>query len=162
VDLLHHDVPWRHVARSWVRAELQSPRFGEDYAVASASAGAADPEVLLGMVRGWPDQGYFEGFPPSVRWHRVALTPEELRSVLYIDWDYWVDATAGSRLPFDAITRMGWAEWMLPGPPVETDRARHRLPRWADRIVVLEGMSASHGSLRLGTASLSRSNAGSE
>jgi hypothetical protein len=139
VDLLRYGVPWQHVAQSWVQAELQSPRFGEDYAVASASAATADPEVLLGMVRGWPDRGYFEGFPSSVEWHRVALAPEELRSVLYIDWDYWVDATAGSRLPSDAITRMGWDDWMLPGPPVEpivlvTDSLAE-----PDRIVVLEG-----------------------
>ena len=34
------------------------------------------------------------------------LTPEELARVRYIDYDYWVELSGGSRLPTDAIPRI--------------------------------------------------------
>jgi hypothetical protein len=48
----------------------------------------------------------FEGFPSGVRWAWMALTPGELRRVRYIDYDYWVDLSGGSRLATDAAPRI--------------------------------------------------------
>ncbi|MBT3270404.1 hypothetical protein HN371_24890 [Candidatus Poribacteria bacterium] len=47
-------------------------------------------------------RGLFDGFPTDVTWTRVGLTPREMLGVRYIDYDYWVDLSAGSRLPTDA------------------------------------------------------------
>lgn len=62
---------------------------------------------LLGRHRGYGrDEDYFEGFPADLRWEWEALTPEELAGVRYIDYDYWVELSGGSRLPTDAIPRI--------------------------------------------------------
>lgn len=45
---------------------------------------------------------YFEGFPPDVQWERVMLSRQELEQVKYIEYDYWVELSGGSRLPRDA------------------------------------------------------------
>src|SRR5262249_44415805 len=41
-----------------------------------------------------------------VRWEWVALAPRELLLVKYIDYDYWVELSGGSRLPADAQARI--------------------------------------------------------
>ena len=45
---------------------------------------------------------YFEGFPPDVQWERAMLSQQELEQVQYIEYDYWVELSRGSRLPRDA------------------------------------------------------------
>ena len=35
-------------------------------------------------------------------WALVGLTPEEVLRVLYIDWDWWLCVSGGTRLPLDA------------------------------------------------------------
>ncbi len=44
---------------------------------------------------------YFEGFPPDVQWERAMLSRQELEQVKYIEYDYWVELSSGSRLPRD-------------------------------------------------------------
>jgi hypothetical protein len=44
----------------------------------------------------------------------VALTPAELADVRYIDWDYWLEVSGGTRRPRDAIARMR-ADWDAEG-----------------------------------------------
>src|SRR5437588_4595669 len=44
----------------------------------------------------------FEGFPRNVTWVRAILTKSELNKVKYIDWEYWLEITGGTRLPQDA------------------------------------------------------------
>lgn len=136
--VLRDRVPWVEVATSWVRAESTSLRFSDSYAAATDDAGSDDPIELLRIVRGWPDHGYFEGFPPHVEWCRVELTPSELRDVLYINWGYWLEVTAGSRRPDDAIQRMGWSEWLRPSAvePIVLVADSFAAPK---RLVVLEG-----------------------
>src|SRR5919197_1068780 len=48
-------------AETFVRAELESPRFRD--------------EVLAG-TRGWRIGGLFDGLPTDLEWQRIALTPE--------------------------------------------------------------------------------------
>jgi hypothetical protein len=42
--------------------------------------------------------GLFHGFPHDVAWKRVALTPDEVLAVLYINWDWWLRVSNGTRL----------------------------------------------------------------
>jgi hypothetical protein len=72
------------VAAAFVRAELDSPRFRE--------------EVLAGR-RGWRMGGLFDGFPDDIEWFRAALTRDEVLAIRYIDWDWWLRISDGTRLP---------------------------------------------------------------
>jgi hypothetical protein len=76
----------------------------------------AQRRIILGVYRGYgqntdyfegfpPDvqyTDYFEGFPPDVQWERAMLSKQELEQVKYIEYDYWVELSGGSRLPRDA------------------------------------------------------------
>lgn len=48
----------------------------------------------------------FDGFPDDVRWQWMTITPAELAKVRYIDYDYWVELSGGSRLAIDAAPRI--------------------------------------------------------
>jgi len=48
----------------------------------------------------------FDGFPDDVRWQWMAITPAELARVRYVDYDYWVELSGGTRLPVDAAPRI--------------------------------------------------------
>lgn len=60
-------------------------------------------EELRGFGRG---EGVFVGFPQRVEWQRAALSRDELLEVRYIDDDYWVTLSGGSRQPRDAAARI--------------------------------------------------------
>ena len=58
--------------------------------------------TLLGVYRGYGQNAdYFPDFPANVRWERVGLSREELELVRYIDWEYWLDLTDGTRMAID-------------------------------------------------------------
>jgi hypothetical protein len=58
--------------------------------------------TLLGVYRGYgQNRDYFPDFPAHVRWERVGLSREELERVRYIDWEYWLDLTDGTRMAID-------------------------------------------------------------
>ncbi len=55
---------------------------------------------LLARHRGWGrSEGLFAGFPEEVEWHRVAATPDEVLDIRYINWDWWLRISAGTRDP---------------------------------------------------------------
>jgi hypothetical protein len=58
----------------------------------------------------------FDGFPDGVRWQWMAITSAELASVRYIDYDYWVELSGGTRMPVDAAPRIraGAAPFRVP------------------------------------------------
>jgi hypothetical protein len=93
------------VAAAYLRAELDSPRFRED--------------VLEGR-RGWRVGGLFDGFPDKLDWYRVALEPAEVVAIRYIDWDWWLTLSGGTRSAADAAARI--REGAVPG----VDAASHR------------------------------------
>jgi hypothetical protein len=57
---------------------------------------------LLGAYRGYgQNRDYFPDFPAHVRWEWVGLSREELEQVRYINWEYWLDLTDGTRMAID-------------------------------------------------------------
>lgn len=59
-------------------------------------------QSILGAYRGYgQNTDYFEGFPLDVQWERALLSKQELEQVKYIEYDYWVELSCGSRLPRD-------------------------------------------------------------
>jgi hypothetical protein len=79
------------VASAYLRAELDSPRFRD--------------EVLAGRL-GWRIGGLFDGFPEELEWSRAALSRDEVLSIRYIDWDWWLELSGGTRSPREAARRI--------------------------------------------------------
>jgi hypothetical protein len=106
----------------FLRAELPSKRYGPAVERALVNAGVdcrvvGEPDLsdpgenavrrrLLSEVRDYGGTGLFNGFPSDVRWKWAALTPEELMAVRFIDYDYWVELSGGTRLPTEAARRI--------------------------------------------------------
>lgn len=88
----------------FVGAERDSARYGETVRTLEKRIGD-NPRAILAAYRSWPDQGLFGGFPRDVRWCRARLTKDELLDILYINWDWWLRLTDGTRRPRDAARR---------------------------------------------------------
>ena len=104
---------------AFLRSEIDSERFGaelrqwvEDLGLTRAivdrpdTTDAAQNEQrlqLLGSYRGYrQNRELFEDFPEQVTWQRVVLSREEVLQMKYIDYDYWVELSGGSRFATDA------------------------------------------------------------
>jgi hypothetical protein len=122
-------------AETFVRAELQSPRFRD--------------EVLAG-TRGWRIGGLFDGLPTDLDWLRVALSPDEALDIRYIHWHWWLKLSGATRSPREAAARI--RAGLVPGADPEAHRpiaARLRsddpppeliaVARPGDSMVLLEG-----------------------
>lgn len=48
----------------------------------------------------------FEGFPADDCWQWMAMTAAELAQVRFIDYDYWVELSGGTRLAVAAAVRV--------------------------------------------------------
>jgi hypothetical protein len=111
------------VVAAFLRGELDSPRWGErllellreddvDISVVNTpnldnAAECAYRERLLDRHRAWlRREGLFEGFPEQVAWSRVALTPGEVLAIRYINWDWWLWISSGTRRTVDAAARI--------------------------------------------------------
>ncbi|HOV29700.1 MAG TPA: hypothetical protein PLD77_01330 [Candidatus Dojkabacteria bacterium] len=52
-------------------------------------------------------KGLFEGLPDDIRWYRTEYPSISLvNDVKYINYDYWIELTNGSRLPKDAVGKI--------------------------------------------------------
>ena len=80
----------------------------------NATANAARRRVLA-AYRGYPAGDVFTGLPADISWHHAALTPAELATVRYLDYDYWTDFSGGSRLAADGARRLGPLSRLPPG-----------------------------------------------
>jgi hypothetical protein len=115
---------------TFLRAELDSDRYGEklrgllardrpDEDVVRRPNLASDDDnryrrALLDEHRAYERrEGLFGGFPRDVEWHRATLTNDEVLSIRYINWDWWLRATKGTRRPADAARRIRAGE--IPG-----------------------------------------------
>jgi hypothetical protein len=108
---------------TFLRAELGSSRHAGQVVAALAAEGldrslverpdTADPaanaarRTVLAAYRDYPDGGVFTDLPADTEWLWAALGPEELLQVRYINWDYWIEVSGGTRRPLDAIPRIG-------------------------------------------------------
>ena len=107
---------------TFLYSELNSPRFSakvetylQQQAVDRRLIQAPDLQneqenaarrALLGAYRGYGQGwGYFEGFPEQLRWERIGLTKQEVQQIKYIEYDYWVELSGGSRLALDGAKR---------------------------------------------------------
>ena len=107
----------------FLAAEVSSERYGPQIAEILAALGqppsvAAHPDTrdaaanavrrqVLAAYRGYPSGGVFTGMPADVTWQHAALTPDELATVRYIDYDYWTEFSGGTRLAADGARRLG-------------------------------------------------------
>ena len=111
------------VLAAFLRGELDSPRWGarllellaEDRVEESVlrtpdldDAGqCAYRAALLDRHRAWlRREGLFQGFPERVEWTRVALVPDEVLAIRYINWDWWLRISDGTRRPVVAAARI--------------------------------------------------------
>jgi hypothetical protein len=104
----------------WVflRGELDSNRFGPRLRATIDERLLLEPDLgddaenalrraALTTLRGFESrEGLFHAFPDDVRWEWVTLTPAEVLALRYIEYDYWVELSGGSRLPTDAADRI--------------------------------------------------------
>ena len=107
----------------FLQGELESERFGGAIRALLARDGLQEAVVrrpdltdaaentarrrLLDEHRAYERrQGLFGGFPRDVCWHRAALGPDEVLEILFIDWDWWLELSGGSRRPRDAAERI--------------------------------------------------------
>src|SRR6266446_1632279 len=107
----------------FLRTELPAARWQDDFKALLERAGL--PERVLtnpdlgddaeNQARLWlltRHRGYgtrielFDGFPYDVRWQWMTITPVELARVRFIDYDYWVELSGGTRLATDAAPRI--------------------------------------------------------
>ena len=127
----------------FVGSELESDRWREKL----QELGDLDPRALLEGHRAYESrQGLFLGFPYDVEWFRATVTTHELLDVLYINWDWWLRISAGTRSAREAARRIRSGE--VPGSTAEEHEpwaARPQppliivtTPDWA-KLVLLEG-----------------------
>ena len=99
-------VPEDAVVSAFLRAELESERFGAQ--LHALLDGVAPSEIfdrdadfrrdLLARHRAWGrDEGLFMGFPREVDWYRAAAAADEVLAIRYINWDWWLRASNGTR-----------------------------------------------------------------
>jgi hypothetical protein len=52
-------------------------------------------------------KGLFEGLPDDIQWYRAEYPSSSLvNDVKYINYDYWIELTNGSRLPKDSVEKI--------------------------------------------------------
>ena len=107
----------------FLKTELASARFGPPI-LAILQRDGQEPQIIdqpnltnpadnayrrqvLGEWRGYQrDTDVFKDFPPDVRWYRAVATIADLAQLRYINDDYWIELSGGSRLVTDAVARI--------------------------------------------------------
>ena len=116
---------------AFLAAEVTSERYGPQIDQILARLGqprgiAEQPDTrdeaantvrrqVLAAYRHYPSGDVFTGMPADVRWHHATLTPAELATVRYIDYDYWTEFSGGTGLAADGARRLGPWQHMPPG-----------------------------------------------
>jgi len=107
----------------FLQTEIRSDRYRDKILQVLADLGAKESVILdpdlssddentlrkktLARFRGYgEDREIFEGFPEDVRWIWAYVTASELEKVKYINYDYWVELSGGSRLAKDAAVNI--------------------------------------------------------
>jgi hypothetical protein len=120
---LLHPVSEDEVIAVFLRSELDSSRYGEKLrgllardgrelrVLRSPDPGDADTNAyrrqLLDEYRAYERrEGLFLGFPQAVDWYRASLRRDEVLDILFINWDWWLELSGGSRRPRTAARRI--------------------------------------------------------
>jgi len=98
-----------------VLTRLRQPRSIVEHPDTRDEAANGVRRRVLAAYRDYPSGDVFTGMPADVTWHRAALSPAELASVRYIDYDYWTEFSGGTRLAADGARRLGPWQRMPPG-----------------------------------------------
>jgi hypothetical protein len=102
------------VVLAFLKAEIDSARFGSAYATILANAGLdrrlidhpdrSSPQAnsirreLLRLVRGFgSSQFLFTGFPTDVTWRRIAMEPTDLSKLKYANCPPWTELSKHTR-----------------------------------------------------------------
>lgn len=97
---------FRPTILAYLRRDGRDPRIVERPDLADMDENAYRRH-LLGLHRGYRrDADVFTAMPADVRWYRALITPAELARVRYINDDYWIELSGGSRLARDAAARI--------------------------------------------------------
>jgi len=108
---------------AFLKGEIDSERFGSEMKKEINTLGirvnvVINPDTsdaqqnelrrkIFSRYRGYGDnQKLFEKFPTNIKWMRARLHKNELLKVRYIDYDYWIELSSGSRLPIDAANNI--------------------------------------------------------
>jgi hypothetical protein len=149
------------VLAAFLRGELDSPRWGthllellaeddvDESILRTPRLDDADEcayrEALLDRHRAWlRREGLFEGFPERVEWTRVALVPDEVLAIRYINWDWWLRISDGTRRPVDAAARIRRGD--VPGITAEEHEPIAARLRTAEPPVELVAVALPGGS----------------
>lgn len=117
------DIQENDMVAAFLRAEVDSHRFGPLLADHLRNKKISPsilrkPDVrndtenqiradLLSESRGYRrNASLFHGFPDDCQWKLVAMTKRDLDNVMYINYDYWVELSGGTRLIADAAKRI--------------------------------------------------------
>ena len=136
-----------HVIECFLRGELRSPRF-RDQILAAAEACGADEDKLLAPAAGDLRKRVldrFRGdhlgrlFDDPIAWYRALLDADEVLAIRYIDWDFWLELSGGTRSPVEAARRIRadgrhWDEPRGDAPPLIVVRRDPATP-----LTVVEG-----------------------
>jgi hypothetical protein len=141
----------------FLRGELDSQRYGPRIRQALDERLLLEPDLedarqnalrrgALTTVRGYDSrEGLFHGFPDDVQWNWAELDPDEVLGVRYIQYDYWVELSRGSRRPADAAEQIRAGVDVFGVPSAEfvanvgSDAPPMILVGDGSRLVVLEG-----------------------
>jgi hypothetical protein len=111
---------WTDSLRRFLREDGVDPRIVTDPDVDDADANAYRA-LLLERHRGWLSRrGLFGVLPQRIDWTLVALSPDEVLEIRYIDWDWWLRISDGTRDARVAAERLRRGE--VPGGDPESDR----------------------------------------
>ena len=145
------------VVLAFVRAEVDSSRFGECYRSVLASRGLSRAELieeadltdrahnaaraqLLQACRGYPNQALFSGFPSDTRWRRVEIEPTELHRLHYANYPDWTALSGGTRRVVDAVGNIDSSSDGKRVDPINSIAARLRaVHRFPELIAVEHG-----------------------
>jgi hypothetical protein len=112
-------IPEHQMVAHFLKTEIRSVRFEETILALLRRDGRErrlidEPDLdseeenayragLLGEWRGYKrHEGIFLFVPDDTAWHRYALRRDELAQVRYIDYDYWIELSGGTRRAIDA------------------------------------------------------------
>ena len=111
------------VIAEFLRAEIDSPRFGPRIAARIDTDGRSEAVVRApdtsnadenayraSLLHGYRGVGgsapLLEGLPDRIDWWRVAIPRDALGDIRYIDYPYWNELSAGTRSPRVAAERI--------------------------------------------------------